>query len=168
MALYGKHLNMTSTVVFGGVKINPQMQKLRRGVDVLVATPGRLMDLHSQNAVRFDNLEVLVLDEADRMLDMGFIHDIKRIIDLLPRRRQNLMFSATFSEDIRKLAKGLVRNPVEISVSPRNAAAPSVEQWVYTVDKKDKAGLLTKLIHDGKWSQALVFSQDQAWREQIN
>lgn len=159
VALYGKHLNMTSTVVFGGVKINPQMQKLRRGVDVLVATPGRLMDLHSQNAVRFDNLEVLVLDEADRMLDMGFIHDIKRIIDLLPRRRQNLMFSATFSEDIRKLAKGLVRNPVEISVSPRNAAAPSVEQWVYTVDKKDKAGLLTKLIHDGKWSQALVFSK---------
>ena len=159
VALYGKHLNMTSTVVFGGVKINPQMQKLRRGVDVLVATPGRLMDLHSQNAVRFDNLEVLVLDEADRMLDMGFIHDIKRIIDLLPRRRQNLMFSATFSEDIRKLAKGLVRNPVEISVSPRNATAPSVEQWIYTVDKKDKAGLLTKLIHDGKWSQALVFSK---------
>jgi len=146
VALYSKHLNMTSTVVFGGVKINPQMLKLRRGVDILVATPGRLMDLHSQNAVKFDNLEILVLDEADRMLDMGFIHDIKRIIDLLPRRRQNLLFSATFSDDIRKLAKGLVRNPIEISVSPRNQAAPSVEQWVYTVDKKQKAPLLTQLL----------------------
>lgn len=159
VALYGTHLNLTSTVVFGGVKINPQMQKLRRGVDILVATPGRLMDLHSQNAVKFDHLEVLVLDEADRMLDMGFIHDIKRIIDLLPRRRQNLMFSATFSDDIRKLAKGLVRNPIEISVSPRNAAAPSVEQWVCPVDKKKKPALLAKLIKDGSWSQALVFSK---------
>ena len=159
VALYGSHLNLTSTVVFGGVKINPQMQKLRRGVDILVATPGRLMDLHSQNAVKFDHLEVLVLDEADRMLDMGFIHDIKRIIDLLPRRRQNLMFSATFSDDIRKLAKGLVRNPIEISVSPRNAAAPSVEQWVCPVDKKKKPALLAKLIKDGSWSQALVFSK---------
>ena len=159
VAVYGKHLNMTSTVVFGGVKINPQMQKLRRGVDILVATPGRLMDLHSQNAVKFDNLEVLVLDEADRMLDMGFIHDIKRIIGLLPKRRQNLMFSATFSEDIRKLAKGLVRNPIEISVSPRNAAAPSVEQWICPVDKKQKGPLLIKLIHDGGWGQALVFTK---------
>jgi len=159
VAVYGKHLNMTSTVVFGGVTINPQMQKLRRGVDILVATPGRLMDLHSQNAVKFDNLEVLVLDEADRMLDMGFIHDIKRIIGLLPKRRQNLMFSATFSEDIRKLAKGLVRNPIEISVSPRNAAAPSVEQWICPVDKKQKGPLLIKLIHDGGWGQALVFTK---------
>ena len=159
VALYGAHLNLKSTVVFGGVKINPQMQKLRRGVDILVATPGRLMDLHSQNAVKFDHLEVLVLDEADRMLDMGFIHDIKRIISLLPKRRQNLMFSATFSQDIRNLAKGLVNNPIEISVSPRNTAAPSVEQWVCPVDKKRKPALLTKLIKDGGWSQALVFSK---------
>ena len=156
---YGKHMSLTSTVVFGGVKINPQMMKLRRGVDVLVATPGRLMDLHSQNAVKFDHLEVLVLDEADRMLDMGFIRDITRIIALLPKRRQNLMFSATFSDDIRKLANGLVRNPIEISVSPRNAAAPTVSQWIYTVDKKQKAPLLTRLIKDGDWSQALVFTK---------
>ena len=159
VALYGKHLNLTSTVVFGGVKINPQMIKLRRGVDILVATPGRLMDLHSQNAVRFDHLEVLVLDEADRMLDMGFIHDIKRIIGLLPKRRQNLMFSATFSDEIRQLAKGLVRDPIEISVSPRNAAAASVEQWVCPVDKKRKGPLLIKLIKEGGWDQALVFTK---------
>ena len=156
---YGKHMSLTSAVVFGGVKINPQMLKLRRGVDILVATPGRLMDLHSQNAVKFDHLEVLVLDEADRMLDMGFIRDITRIIMLLPKRRQNLLFSATFSDDIRQLAKGLVRNPVEISVTPRNAAAPTVTQSVYTVDKKRKAPLLTKLIKDGAWSQALVFTK---------
>jgi ATP-dependent RNA helicase RhlE len=159
VALYGKHLNLTSTVVFGGVKINPQMMKLRRGVDILVATPGRLMDLHSQNAVRFDHLEVLVLDEADRMLDMGFIHDIKRIIGLLPKRRQNLMFSATFSDEIRQLAKGLVRDPIEISVSPRNAAAATVEQWVCPVDKKRKGPLLIKLIKEGGWDQALVFTK---------
>lgn len=159
VALYGKHLNLRSAVVFGGVKINSQMMKLRRGVDILVATPGRLMDLHSQNAVRFDHLEVLVLDEADRMLDMGFIHDIKRIIGLLPKRRQNLMFSATFSDDIRQLAKGLVRNPIEISVSPRNTTAASVEQWICPVDKKRKGPLLIKLIKEGGWDQALVFTK---------
>ena len=159
VALYSKHMSLTSAVVFGGVKINPQMMKLRKGVDILVATPGRLMDLHSQNAVKFTDVEVLVLDEADRMLDMGFIHDIKRIIGHLPRRRQNLMFSATFSDDIRKLAKGLVKNPIEISVTPRNATAPTVTQSVYTVDKKQKAGVLTRLIHDNSWSQALVFTK---------
>ena len=159
VAIYSKHMSLSSAVVFGGVKINPQMMKLRRGVDILVATPGRLMDLHGQNAVKFDQLEVLVLDEADRMLDMGFINDIKRIINLLPRRRQNLMFSATFSDDIRKLAKGLVQNPIEISVTPRNAAAPSVTQLAYTVDKKEKAALLTNLIHDNGWEQALVFTK---------
>lgn len=159
VAIYSKHMSLSSAVVFGGVKINPQMMKLRRGVDILVATPGRLMDLHGQNAVKFDQLEVLVLDEADRMLDMGFINDIKRIINLLPKRRQNLMFSATFSDDIRKLAKGLVQNPIEISVTPRNAAAPSVTQLAYTVDKKKKAALLTNLIHDNGWEQALVFTK---------
>ena len=159
VATYSKHLSLTSAVVFGGVKINPQMMKLRKGVDILVATPGRLMDLHSQNAVRFDHLQVLVLDEADRMLDMGFIRDIKRIIDLLPRRRQNLLFSATFSDDIRNLARGLLRKPIEISVSPRNTTATSVTQHIHPVDKKKKAQLLTRLIHDGKWDQALVFTK---------
>ncbi len=159
VATYSRHLELSSVVVFGGVKINPQMKKLCLGADVLVATPGRLMDLYSQNAVKFGNLEVLVLDEADRMLDMGFIHDIKRIIDLLPRRRQSLLFSATFSEDIRNLAHGLLRKPIEISVSPRNAAATSVTQRIHPVDKKKKALLLTKLICDGQWEQALVFTK---------
>ncbi|MGB5444140.1 MAG: DEAD/DEAH box helicase, partial [Psychromonas sp.] len=123
---YGKHMPLRSAVVFGGVKINPQMQTLRGGVDILVATPGRLIDLYNQNAINFKQLEVLILDEADRMLDMGFIHDIKRILAVLPKKRQNLLFSATFSDDIRQLAKGLVNNPVEISVSPRNTTAESV------------------------------------------
>ena len=118
---YGRYLPLSSAVVFGGVKINPQMMRLRKGVDVLVATPGRLLDLYSQNAVRFEQLEILVLDEADRMLDMGFIRDIKKILALLPKKRQNLLFSATFSGEIRSLAQGLLNDPVEISVSPRNA-----------------------------------------------
>src|SRR5690606_5730968 len=113
-ATYGKNLPLRSAVVFGGVKINPQMMQLRKGVDILVATPGRLLDLYNQNAVRFNQLEVLILDEADRMLDMGFIHDIKRILAVLPKQRQTLMFSATFSPEIRALAKGLVNDPVEV------------------------------------------------------
>ena len=156
---YGKNLPIRSTVVFGGVKINPQMMKLRRGVDVLVATPGRLLDLYNQKAVRFDELEVLVLDEADRMLDMGFIHDIRKILNLLPPVRQNLMFSATFSADIRQLAKGMINDPVEISVTPRNTAAPTVKQWVCPVDKKQKTALLTHLILENEWVQVLVFSR---------
>ncbi len=159
VATYSKNLRLSSTVVFGGVKINPQMMKLRKGVDVLVATPGRLLDLYNQKAVKFKQLEVLVLDEADRMLDMGFIHDIKKILALLPARRQNLMFSATFSDDIRKLAKGLVNNPVEISVSPRNTTVDSVKQWICPVDKKQKSALLTRLIQDNDWQQVLVFSR---------
>ena len=135
------------------------MMKLRRGVDVLVATPGRLLDLYNQKAIRFNNLEILVLDEADRMLDMGFINDIKKILALLPKQRQNLMFSATFSEDIRKLAKGLVNNPVEISVSPRNTTVKSVEQWLCPVDKGQKSRLLCHLINDNQWHQVLVFSR---------
>ncbi len=159
VATYGSNLPLRSAVVFGGVKINPQMIKLRKGVDVLVATPGRLLDLYSQNAVRFRQLEVLVLDEADRMLDMGFIHDIRKILALLPKQRQNLLFSATFSNDIRNLAKGLVNDPVEISVTPRNAAAPSVEQWLCPVDKSKKPALLTKLIKEENWGQVLVFTR---------
>ncbi len=156
---YGKHLNLYSTVVFGGVKINPQIKRLYRGVDILVATPGRLMDLHQQKAVFFDQLEVLVLDEADRMLDMGFIHDIRKIINVLPKKRQNLMFSATFSKDIRALAKGMINNPVEISVSPRNTTVELVKQWIHPVDKKQKTALLAHLIEKNQWTQVLVFSR---------
>ena len=156
---YGQNLPLSSIVVFGGVGIGPQMQKLRKGIDILVATPGRLLDLHSKNAVHFDELEVLVLDEADRMLDMGFIHDIKRIIKLLPKKRQTLMFSATFSEDIRKLAKGLVYQPVEISVTPRNSIVEAIKHWIYPVDKSKKTALLTRLINKGEWQQVLVFSR---------
>jgi ATP-dependent RNA helicase RhlE len=159
VSIYARYLPLRSTAVFGGVKINPQMIKLRKGVDVLVATPGRLLDLYNQNAVRFKHLEVLVLDEADRMLDMGFIHDIRKILNLLPKHRQNLMFSATFSREIRDLAKGLVKDPVEISVSPRNTAVESVEQLIYPVDKKQKAALLTQLILDNGWQRVLVFSR---------
>ena len=159
VATYGKNLPLSSAVVFGGVKINPQMMKLRKGVDILVATPGRLLDLYNQNAVRFKHLEVLVLDEADRMLDMGFIHDIRKILSFLPKQRQNLLFSATFSNDIRNLAKGLVHDPVEISVTPRNTTAETVKQWLCPVDKKQKSALLVQLIHDGGWDQALVFTR---------
>jgi len=159
VSTYGRNLPLRSAVVFGGVKINPQMIKLRKGVDVLVATPGRLLDLYNQNAVRFKYLEVLVLDEADRMLDMGFIHDIRKILNLLPKQRQNLMFSATFSKDIRNLATGLVNNPVEISVSPRNTTVESVDQWICPVDKKQKAALLIQLIQDNNWQRVLVFSR---------
>jgi len=156
---YGQHMSLKSTVVFGGVKINPQMMRLRGGVDIVIATPGRLLDLYQQNAINFDALEVLVLDEADRMLDMGFIHDIKRIIKALPRNRQNLLFSATFSDDIRNLAKGLVNNPTEISVTPRNTAAKTVKQSIVVVDKKSKPAVLKKLIKENQWSQVLVFSR---------
>ncbi|NPA71326.1 MAG: DEAD/DEAH box helicase [Gammaproteobacteria bacterium] len=156
---YGAKLPLKTAVVFGGVKINPQMMKLRRGVDILVATPGRLLDLYQQNAIKFDELEILVLDEADRMLDMGFINDIKKIIAVLPKKRQNLMFSATFSDDIRRLAKGLVHNPAEISVTPKNSTVKSVSQKIVTVDKGQKAALLIHLIKDNVWDQVLVFSR---------
>lgn len=159
VATYGKHLPLSSTVVFGGVKINPQMMKLRKGVDILVATPGRLLDLYNQKAIRFDQLEILVLDEADRMLDMGFIHDIRKIMAFLPKQRQNLMFSATFSDDIRKLAKTIVHDPVEISVTPPNSTVETVKHWIVPVDKKNKPALLIHLIKDNNWTQVLVFSR---------
>lgn len=156
---YGQHLRLHSAVVFGGVKINPQMMRLRRGADVLVATPGRLLDLYEQNAIQFNDLEILVLDEADRMLDMGFINDIRKILALLPKQRQNLLFSATFSEEIRNLAKGILKNPIEISVNPKNSTAVAVEQTIYEVDKARKTALLTHLIQEEQWQQALVFSK---------
>ena len=139
VATYGKYLSLKSAVVYGGVKINPQMMKLRGGVDVLVATPGRLLDLFDRNAVKFSQIETLVLDEADRLLDMGFLGDIRKILVLLPQKRQNLLFSATFSADIRKLADSLLRNPIKIEVGLKNATAKTVKQWLYEVDKSRKA-----------------------------
>lgn len=156
---YSKHVNIKSAVVFGGVKINPQMMKLRGGVDILVATPGRLLDLFRQNAVKFDQVEMLVLDEADRMLDMGFIGDIRKILDQLPEKRQNLLFSATFSDEIRTLTRDLFDRPELIEVSPRNSAAKSVKQWVYEVDKNRKAALLSHLLRNNNWEQVLVFTR---------
>jgi ATP-dependent RNA helicase RhlE len=156
---YSRYLALKSAVVYGGVKINPQMMKLRGGVDVLVATPGRLLDLFRQNAVTFSRLETLVLDEADRMLDMGFIDDVRKIMGLLPEKRQNLLFSATFSSDIRKLADNLLTSPVQIEVSPRNSAAKSVRQWLYEVDKSRKAALLSHLVRSNRWEQVLVFTR---------
>jgi ATP-dependent RNA helicase RhlE len=159
IAAYGAHLPFKSAVVFGGVKINPQIDALRRGVDILVATPGRLLDLYQQSEVDFSNLEVLVLDEADRMLDLGFIDDIRRIIKVLPPRRQNLMFSATFAKAIRDLTKTILHKPLEVSVSRANAAAERVEQWLYPVDKKRKSDLLLELIVQNDWQQVLVFTR---------
>ena len=159
VATYGRYLGSSSTVVYGGVKINPQIRTLAEGVDVLVATPGRLLDLHGQGAVEFSQLKVLILDEADRMLDMGFIHDIQRIIKLLPRQRQTLMFSATFSKPIRTLAADFLRNPEQVEVSPPNSTAEKVEQWVYPVDKKRKPALLSHLVKSNGWQQVLVFTR---------
>ena len=159
VATYGHYLPLRSAVIFGGVSINPQMMTLRRGVDVLVATPGRLMDLYSHNAIKFSQLEILVLDEADRMLDMGFIRDIRKIMALLPKRRQTLMFSATFSDDIRSLAKDLLRNPAFVEATPCNAAANTVNQWVHPVDQKRKPELLSHLVRHHAWEQVLVFTR---------
>ena len=156
---YSQYLNVRSMVVFGGVSINPQMLKLRGGVDVLVATPGRLLDLEHQNAVKLDGIEILVLDEADRMLDMGFIHDIRRVLAKLPAKRQNLLFSATFSDEIKTLAEKLLHNPLEIEVARRNTASEQVTQHVHFVDKKRKRELLSQMIGEGNWQQVLVFTR---------
>ena len=156
---YGKYVRQRSLVVFGGVSINPQIDALRRGADILVATPGRLLDHAQQGTVDLSRVEIFVLDEADRMLDMGFIADIRRVIKQLPKTRQNLLFSATYSDDIRRLAQGLLRDPVEIEVARRNAAVDTVEQRAYMVPKDQKRALLSHLIHDGDWSQVLVFTR---------
>ncbi|VAW70471.1 ATP-dependent RNA helicase RhlE [hydrothermal vent metagenome] len=156
-ANYSKYLPLSSEVVYGGVKINPQMMRLRKGADVLVATPGRLLDLYQKNAVKFNRLEVFVLDEADRMLDLGFISDISKIIQCLPKQRQNLMFSATFPDDVRKLARGLVKNSVEISVAGGNKVTRTVKHWVCPVDKKKKPALLVYFIQNNNWQQVLIF-----------
>lgn len=157
--LYGQHLPITSLVVFGGVSINPQISALRKSVDILIATPGRLLDLCGQGKVDLASLDILVLDEADRMLDMGFIHDIKRIIKLLPVKRQTLLFSATFSEEIRILARKMLDNPEEVSVARRNTASELVDQTALYVDKNAKRALLSFLIKELEWYQTLVFTR---------
>ncbi|MTB41197.1 MULTISPECIES: ATP-dependent RNA helicase RhlE [unclassified Providencia] len=156
---YSRHLKVRSFVVFGGVSINPQMMKLRGGVEILIATPGRLLDLEHQNAVNLSQVEIFVLDEADRMLDMGFIHDIRRVINKLPKKRQNLLFSATFSDEIKQLANKLLDNPITIEVAPRNSASEQVTQFVHHVDKKRKAELLSYMIGRDNWQQVLVFTR---------
>ena len=156
---YGKHVRLRSTVIFGGVGIHPQIEALRRGADIVIATPGRLLDHAEQKTIDLSRIEFLILDEADRMLDMGFIHDIRRVLRLLPKQKQNLLFSATYSDDIRKLAQNLLHDPLEIEVARRNAAVDSVEQRAYQVPKEQKRALLSHLIRSGDWSQVLVFTR---------
>jgi len=154
---YGKYLQLSSMAMYGGIDSQPQKQRLIWGIDILVATPGRLLDMAHQRALHFDELEVLVLDEADRMLDMGFIEDINKIIERLPRQRQNLLFSATISDDVRSLAKRTIYDPVEISIAQNSASKPKIEQWLITVDKGNKSALLSHLIKEQQWQQALIF-----------
>jgi ATP-dependent RNA helicase RhlE len=156
---YGKYLQLRTYQVFGGVSINPQISALRSGCDILVATPGRLLDLAQQRCVDLSKVQVLVLDEADRMLDMGFINDIRKIIKLLPQKRQNLLFSATYSDDIRGLAERLLHDPLSIQVAPRNAPIELVEQRAYRVQKEQKRHLLVHLIQEGQWRQVLIFTR---------
>ncbi|MCK1792454.1 DEAD/DEAH box helicase [Pseudomonas violetae] len=156
---YAENLPLSTYAVYGGVSINPQMMKLRKGVDLLVATPGRLLDLFRQNALKFNQLQTLVLDEADRMLDLGFSEELGNIYKALPKKRQTLLFSATFSDAIRTLAGQMLNDPLLIEVSPRNVAANTVKQWVVTVDKKRKPELFIHLLRKGKWKQVLVFAK---------
>jgi len=156
---YGTHLPFKTAVVFGGVNINAQIKILKSGVDILIATPGRLLDLVSQKALDLSKIEILVLDEADRMLDMGFIHDIKKVLKLVPAKRQNLLFSATFSAEIKTLANSILNNPETIEVARENAPTELVTHIVYPVDNKRKKELLTFLISSNNWSQVLVFTR---------
>ena len=154
---YSKYLNISSMAMYGGTEIEPQKQRLIWGVDILVATPGRLLDMAHQRAVHFDQLEAFVLDEADRMLDMGFIDDINKIIERLPQQRQNFLFSATISNDVRALAKRTIHNACEISVAKNGDSKPKISQWLVTVDKTNKSALLSYLIKEQQWQQALIF-----------
>ena len=156
---YGKYMKYSSTVVFGGVGINPQLATIRKGVDIVIATPGRLLDIAGQKGIDFSALETLVLDEADRMLDMGFIHDIKKLMKMMPQKRQNLLFSATFSNDIKKLAAGLLKDPVLVEVARENTTADQISQVVHYVDKGRKRELLSQLIKTNDWRQVLVFTR---------
>jgi len=156
---YGQHLSLTSTVVFGGVGMNPQINAMKRGVDVLVATPGRLLDLQGQGFLDLSQVQILVLDEADRMLDMGFIHDVKKVLALLPRDKQSLLFSATFSDEIRELANGLLKDPQNIQVTPRNTTVQRISQVIHSVGRTKKKALLVHIIQQHNWSQVLVFTR---------
>jgi ATP-dependent RNA helicase RhlE len=164
---YGQYLTLRTAVVFGGVSINPQKKQLRTGVDIVVATPGRLLDHAGQKTVDLSRVEILVLDEGDRMLDMGFINDIRKVIKLLPVKRQNMLFSATYSPEIKRLADGLLNNPVLIEVSERNTAAEGVTQLVYPVAQTGKRQLLSSLIREGKWCQTLVFTRTKHRANQL-
>ncbi|MHC1745416.1 MAG: DEAD/DEAH box helicase [Syntrophobacteraceae bacterium] len=168
VSAYGKHLPLSSTVIFGGVNINPQIEKIRRGVDILVATPGRLLDHVRQRTLDISRVEILVLDEADRMLDMGFIGDIRKILSLLPRGRQNLLFFATFSDDIKRLAEELLVSPVLIEVAHRNTAAEGIEQLVHPVDRSRKRELLSFLIGSLQWQQVLVFTRTKHGADRLS
>jgi ATP-dependent RNA helicase RhlE len=156
---YGKYLQLSSTVVFGGVGMNPQIERMRKGVDILVATPGRLLDLHGQGFLDLSTVQILVLDEADRMLDMGFIHDVRKILALMPAQKQSLLFSATFSDEIRDLANGLLHNPKSIQVTPRNTTVQRITQVVHPVGRGKKKQLLAHVIKEHDWSQVLVFTR---------
>ena len=156
---YSTFLDLKSTVIFGGVNQNPQVTQLRQGVDILVATPGRLIDLQNQGLISLAKVEILVLDEADRMLDMGFLRDIERILKVLPTKRQNLLFSATFSKDIKKLAMGILHQPVHVEATPENTTVDAIIQKVYPVAKEKKTDLIIKLITEGNWKQILVFTR---------
>lgn len=156
---YGKHMPFTSTVIFGGVGINPQLAAIRKGVDIVIATPGRLLDIAGQKGIDFSALECLILDEADRMLDMGFIHDIKKLMQLMPQKRQTLLFSATFSAEIKTLAAGLLKDPVLVEVARQNKTADQISQVVHFVDKRRKRELLSQLIKAKDWKQVLVFTR---------
>ncbi len=156
---YGKYLELSSTVIFGGVGMNPQIAKLKRGVDLLVATPGRLLDLHQQGMLDLGQVQILVLDEADRMLDMGFIHDVKKVLALVPRDKQSLLFSATFSDEIRDLAATLLKNPQSVQVTPRNTTVQRINQIIHPVGRGKKKALLAHIINSQNWSQVLVFTR---------
>jgi ATP-dependent RNA helicase RhlE len=156
---YGRFLSLRTAVIFGGVNINPQIKAFQKGVDILVATPGRLLDHVGRKTLDLSQVTTLVLDEADRMLDMGFIHDIRKIIKCLPAKRQNMLFSATYSKEIRQLADGLLTHPVQIEVSPGNSAPQAIDQEVYQVTQDGKRDLLSGLIRDGNWHQTLVFTR---------
>ena len=156
---YGEFLDLRSAVIFGGVNQNPQTAQIRRGLDILVATPGRLIDLQNQGLVSLSKVEILVLDEADRMLDMGFLRDIERLIKLLPTKRQNLLFSATFSKDIKKLAMGILHHPVQVEATPENTTVDAIIQKIYPCAKEKKTELIIKLITEGNWKQILVFTR---------
>ena len=156
---YGKYLELTSTVIFGGVGMNPQINRIARGVDILVATPGRLLDLEGQNHIDLSHVEILVLDEADRMLDMGFIHDVKKVLALLPKHKQSLLFSATFSDEIRELAGNLLKDPKSVQVTPPNTTVERIAQVIYPVGRNRKKDVLAHLIGENDWSQVLVFTR---------